>query len=143
MDFHVEQVIHAAPAEVARIMFDPDREEQWTGSPQNAEKLTPGPIAVGSRVRREPGALGLKGSFVTEVTELDPDRRMAMEVVEGSERGLLVFQVVPTAGGSIATVHVRNNPKLPIPLAPWMRKHHVEESLHRLATLVTNAHLNG
>jgi len=140
VEFHVEQVIHAAPADVARIMFDPDLEERWIDTARSAEKLTPGPIAVGTRVRHEAGVLGQKAPFVTEVTELDPDRRLAMEIVEGAERGVLVFQVAPTAGGTIATVHVRNNPKLPIPIAPWVRKQHVQESLHRLATLVTTSH---
>ena len=137
MEFHVEQVIHAAPADVARTMFDPDQEERWAGK---AEKLTPGPVAVGSRIRHDPAALGLRAAFVTEVTELEPDRRLAMEIVEGPERGLVVYQVVPTAGGSIATVHVRNNPKLPIPLAPWARKQHIQENLHRLAKLISQNH---
>ncbi|MDB5447691.1 MAG: hypothetical protein JWQ97_3008, partial [Phenylobacterium sp.] len=72
MEFHVEQVIHSSPTEVARIMFDPDLEEKWVNKAGKAEKLTPGPIAVGSRVRHDAAVLGLRGPFVTEVTELDP-----------------------------------------------------------------------
>ncbi|MDB5465981.1 MAG: Polyketide cyclase/dehydrase [Phenylobacterium sp.] len=140
MEFHVEHVIHAAPAEVARIMFDPELEAQWIGKAGNAEKLTDGPISVGSRVRHPAGLLGMRAPFVTEVTELEPDRRLVMEIVEGSESGVVVYQVSPTAGGSVVTVHVRNKPKLPIPQAPWARKHHVEENLHRLATLVARLH---
>ncbi|CAN7580566.1 hypothetical protein LJR219_004271 [Phenylobacterium sp. LjRoot219] len=49
MEFHVEQTIHAAPADVAQSMFDPDLEDRWTGG--KAEKLTPEPIGVGARVR--------------------------------------------------------------------------------------------
>lgn len=138
MEFQVEQVIHSAPAEVARIMFDPDLEEKWIDKAGRAERLTPGPIGVGSRVRHEAGVLGLRDSFVTEVTEMDPERRMVMEIVEGPERGMLVYEVVPTAGGAIAAVHVRNHPKLPIPLVPWARKHHVEENLRRLANFVAH-----
>ena len=140
MEFHVEQVIHAAPDEVARIMFDPDLEDRWVDKGGKAEKLTPGPLGVGSRVRHDPGLLGLRTAFVTEITDIDPERRLAMEIVEGPVRGLLVYQIAPTSGGTIATVHVRNNPKLPIPVAPWAHKRHVQESLHRLATVVTQAH---
>ncbi|CAN7442428.1 SRPBCC family protein [Phenylobacterium sp. LjRoot225] len=140
MEFHVEQVIHAAPAEVARIMFDPDLEDKWVNKAGKAERLTPGPMAVGSRVRHDSGTLGLRGPFVTEVTELDPDRRLAMEIVEGPVRGIIVYQVAPTSGGAIATVHVRNPPKLPIPEVPWVRKQHVQENLHRLAHLLTHSH---
>jgi uncharacterized protein YndB with AHSA1/START domain len=140
VEFHAEYVIHAAPADVARIMFDPELEAQWVGKTGNAEKLTDGPISVGSRVRHQAGLLGMRAPFVTEVTELEPDRRLVMEIVEGPERGIVVYQVVPTAGGSVVTVHARNNPKLPLPQAPWARKHHVEENLHRLASLVARLH---
>lgn len=140
MEFVVEQVIHAAPADVARIMFDPDQEDRWVEKNGRAEKLTPGPISVGTRVRHDAGLLGLRSSFITEVTELDPERRLAMEIVEGPERGLVTYQVAPTSGGSIASVHVLNHPKLPIPLAPWARKHHIQENLHRLERLVTQTH---
>lgn len=140
MEFHVEQVIHAAPAEVARIMFDPDLEDRWIDKAGKAEKLTPGPLAVGSRVRHDAGLLGVRAPFITEVTEYDPERRLAMDIVEGPVRGVLVYQIAPTSGGAIATVHVRNNPKLPIPVAPWAHKHHVQENLHRLANAVVQAH---
>jgi hypothetical protein len=139
MEFNVEQVIHAAPAAVARIMFDPDLEDQWAGKAGKAERLTPGPMAVGSRVRHDAGALGLRAPFVTEVTELDPERRLAMEIVEGPVRGVIIYQVAPTSGGAIAAVHVRNPSKLPIPEVPWVRKHHVQENLHRLANLLTHS----
>lgn len=134
MEFHVEQTIHAAPADVAQSMFDPDLEDRWTGG--KAEKLTPEPIGVGSRVRHDGGMLGLRGTFVTEVTEFEPERRLAMEIVDGPVRGVVVYQVSATSGGAIATVHVRNNPKLPIPTLPWAHKHRVQENLHRLAGLV-------
>lgn len=139
MEFHVEQVIHAAPAEVARVMFDPELEDKWVKAGK-AEKLTPGPMAVGSRVRHDTGVLGVRSPFVTEVTELDPERRLAMEIVEGPVRGFIVYQVAATSGGAIATVHVRNPPKLPIPDVPWARKQHVQENLHRLANLLTHPH---
>jgi hypothetical protein len=138
VEFNVEQVIHRAPADVARVMFDPELEDRWTETATKAEKLTPGPIGVGSRVRHESGVLGLKGPFVTEVTDFDPNGRLAMEIVDGPMRGLIIYQVAATSGGSIATIHVKNNPKLPIPSLPWAHKHHVQEDLHRLATLLTH-----
>ena len=55
MDFSVEHTIHAAPEDVARIMLDPDREGEWMSKGAKAERLTPGPLEVGSRVRHEAG----------------------------------------------------------------------------------------
>lgn len=141
MDIVIEQVVHAAPAEVARIMFDPQVEDRWTESKDKAEVLTPGPLGIGSRVRHAAKLLGLKSaSFVTEVVELEPERKLAMEIVEGPERGLVTYQVSPTAGGSIAAIHVRSHPKLPIPLVPWARKQQIQENLHRLSNLVAHNH---
>ena len=55
MDFFVEQTIHASPEAVAEVMFDPGREDEWISKGVKAELLTPGPPAVGSRVRHEAG----------------------------------------------------------------------------------------
>ena len=41
MDFFVEQTIHAAPEDVAKIMFDPARDGEWIAKGATAEVLTP------------------------------------------------------------------------------------------------------
>jgi hypothetical protein len=142
MDFFVEQTIHAAPEEVAAIMFDPASEGEWVAKGTTAELLTPGPLAVGSRVRHEAGVHGWKISFVTEVTALDPGRRLEMQVVEGSDHGVITYQVAPTAGGAIASIHVRDEAMARIPHSVWARKDQAKENLASLATLIQrrNAH---
>src|SRR6202008_531821 len=138
MEFQVEHVIHAAPAEVARIMFDPALETQWISNASMVELLPPGPIAVGSRVRREGGFLGKSFSWVSEVTAFEPDHLLEMNIVEGPMQGVLTFEVSSTAGGSIAMIHTRNQPSLRLPGAGWVLKREVGEDLGRLAKLVTS-----
>lgn len=140
MDFYIEQTIHAAPEQVARIMFDPSRETEWMAAGARVEQLTPGPLQVGSRVQHSAGVHGWPVAFVTEVKVLEPDRRLEMEVIGGSRQGSIVYQVVPTAGGSIATMHVRDNEVGPRPVSSWARKQQAQENLHRLASLVTHGH---
>jgi len=140
MDFYIEQTIHAAPEDVARIMFDPGREADWMAAGARAEQLTPGPLQVGSRIQHTAGVHGWPAPFVTEVKAIDPDRRLEMEVVGDNRHGSIVYQVVPTAGGSIATMHVRDNETGPRPVSSWARKQQAQENLHRLATLVTHGH---
>src|ERR1700742_2612182 len=106
MEFLVEKVIHASTDDVARIMFDPALEDQWGENAGKAEVLTPGPLAVGSRVRHQGSVAGLAQTYVTEVTAFDPGRRLEMNIVEGPARGQLVYTVSPTAGGAIASVYV-------------------------------------
>lgn len=140
MDFYIEQTIHAAPEEVARVMFDPAREAEWMAHAATAEQLTPGPLGVGSRIQHSAGVHGWPVSFVTEVRSFDPDRRLEMEVVDSARGGTIVYQVVPTAGGSIATVHVHDDEHGPRPVSTWARKQQAQQNLHRLANLVTHGH---
>lgn len=140
MDFFVEQTIHASPEDVAKIMFDPDREGEWIAKGAKAEKLTPGPLEVGSRVRHEAGVHGWKVSFVTEVKSFDPGRRLEMEVVEGSEHGRIIYQVAPTAGGAIATIHVHDEGMARFPHSVWARKQQAQQNLSHLAEFVVHGH---
>ncbi len=140
MDFFVEQTIHASPEDVAGIMFDPEREGEWVAKGERAERLTPGPLAVGSRVRHEAGVHGWKASFVTEVRTFDPGRRLEMEVVEGSDHGVIIYQIAPTAGGCIASIHVRDETMARIPHSVWARKDQAKHNLQRLAHEVTRTH---
>jgi hypothetical protein len=134
MEYHVEQIIHAAPSEVARIMFDPEKEVHWIGNAKSVERLTPGPIGVGSRVRHEGGLLGQAISWVTEVTAYEPDRQLEMSVLEAPLPGVLIYEVRPTAGGSIAIVQTKNFAS--VPGAGWALKRAAQEDLARLAALV-------
>ena len=138
MEFFVEQTIHAAPEEVAKIMFDPEREGDWVTKAQ-AEPLTPKPLAVGSRTRHAAGVHGWKTSFVTEVKSFDPDRRLEMEV-EGPEHATIVYNVAPTAGGCIASIHVRDDHLVRLPHSVRARKQQAQESLHNLAKAATRTH---
>lgn len=140
MNFFVEQTIHAAPEDVARIMFDPEREGEWVTKGTRAEKLTPGPLAVGSRIRHEAGVHGWKAAFVTEVKAIDPGRRLEMEVVDGAEHGRIIYQVAPTAGGAIATIHVQDEGLAHFPHLVWARKQQAQANLAHLAEMVVHGH---
>lgn len=139
MDFYIERTIHAAPQVVAKIMFDPDREADWMAKGGTAERLTPGPLAVGSKVRHSAGVHGWTVSFVTEVTAIEPDSRLEMEIVEPGRHGVIIYQIAPTAGGCIATIHVKDDEKGPHPLSEWARKQQAEENLTQLASVVAHA----
>jgi uncharacterized protein YndB with AHSA1/START domain len=140
MDILVERTIHAAPEEVARIMFDPDNDPQWISGARSVERLTPGPMGVGTRVRHEGGFLGRKFSWVTEITALEPETRLEMNIVDGPIHGEVSYEVRPTAGGAIAAVHNRGGSNLPLPGMAWMVKRAVNEDLRRLAKLVAHQH---
>lgn len=138
MDFYIDQTIHASPEDVARVMFDPDREAEWMANAGPAERLTPGPFAVGSQVKHTAGVHSWPVSFVTEVTAFEPDRRLEMEIVgpSRSRHGVIIYQVVPTAGGAIATIHVRDDEVGPHPISGWARKQQAQENLAGLPAAI-------
>ena len=139
MHIFVEQTIYASPEDVVAVMFDPDREGEWVAKGGKAERLTPGPLAVGSRVRHDVGVLGWQLSFVTEVTALELGRTLEMKVVEASDQGAIIYQVVPTSGGAIASIHVEDESMARLPHSVWVRKKQAEENLAHLARAVANA----
>ena len=139
MDFLVEHTIHAAPEDVAKIMLDPDREGEWMSKGGKAERLTPGPLEVGSRVRHDAGILGWKVSFVTSVKALDPGHSLTMEVVDAKDHGVIVYRVAPTAGGTIASIHVTDEAMARIPHSVWARKQQAQANLEQLALAVHRA----
>jgi uncharacterized membrane protein len=66
--------------EVAAYLRDPANDTAWIGGVRNARLLTPGPVAVGSRVERVAGFLGRRIHYVNEVTELTGDRLVMRSV---------------------------------------------------------------
>ena len=136
MDVLVERAIPADAAAVARIMFDPDNDPQWIGGARSVERLTPGPIGVGSRVRRHGGFLGSRFSWVTEVTGFEPDRRLDMVFMEGPMEGGVCYLIQPAPDGARVAIHNRGRSKVPLPGMGWMVKRSVAADLKRLAALV-------
>jgi hypothetical protein len=133
MDVMVQRAIAASPASVARVMFDPGVDPKWIGGAKSVERLTPGAIGKGSRVRREGGFLGRKFGWVTEVTAYKPERRLEMRFVEGPMKGGVTYEIEPVGKGSL--VSIRNQgPSLPG--MGWFVKQATAKDLDRLAAIV-------
>ena len=135
MDILVQRGIDARPSRVARAMFDPVNDPKWIGGAKAVEVLTPGPVAKGSKVRRDGGFLGRKFSWVTEVTRLVPERVLEMRFVEGPMTGGVSYEIEPAGGGSL--VSIRNHGEgFSLPGMGWMLKRAVMKDLDRLAAML-------
>jgi hypothetical protein len=66
--------------EVAAYLQDPANDTTWIGGLRSARLLTPGPVAVGSRVERVASFLGRRVEYVNEITELTGDRLVMRSV---------------------------------------------------------------
>lgn len=139
MDVLVELTIDEAPAAIARIMFDTDNDPQWIGGAQSVERLTPGPIGIGSRVRRRGKVHGCSFSWVTEVTGLEPDRRLDMAFVEGPMKGGVSYLIEPAPEGARVAIRNHGTTRIPLPGMAWMVRRSVAADLKRLKALVEGA----
>jgi uncharacterized membrane protein len=66
--------------EVAAYLQDPANDTTWIGGLRSARLLTPGPVAVGSRVERVASFLGRRVEYVNEITQLTGDRLVMRSV---------------------------------------------------------------
>lgn len=77
---------------------------EWRGDVSEAEQLTDGPIAVGTRIRAGGRVLGRPIGVVIGVTELEPGARFGYRPVSGPLRTHNVYTFEPDAGGTLVTL---------------------------------------
>jgi hypothetical protein len=139
MDVQVSRRMRARPAEVAAVMFDPDRDPEWIGGARSVEVLSPDPHGAGARIRRAGRFLGRRFSWVTELTEFVPDRLMRMAFVEGPMRGEVTYAIEPEGGGARVSIRNCGGSSFAFPGLAWILRRSVGKDLERLAALAEAA----
>lgn len=77
--------IRVPPEAIWELVVDhTERMTEWMPHIVEAERLTPGPVRVGSRTRYVSQLVGIRREFVNEVTALEPNRRLDYKSVEGN-----------------------------------------------------------
>jgi uncharacterized protein YndB with AHSA1/START domain len=85
IEFEIDTHIERPVAEVFGHVSDPDRLATWQTNTVSAVQEGDGPFGLGTRLRevhRAPGGKELES--VVEVAEYEPDRTLALKVVEGT-----------------------------------------------------------
>jgi hypothetical protein len=124
------------PEVVAAFQFEPENDPAWIGGVTTAERLTSGPMAVGSRVRRRGGFLGRPIEWVMDVEELITGRRLAMHAVKSPFPMDVTYELDSSARGTLARIRIRGDARGPYallgPLTPWLVRRSVTRDLRRL-----------
>jgi Polyketide cyclase / dehydrase and lipid transport len=134
--------IDATPAAVASVQFDPDRDPEWIGGVNRIERVTQGPIARGSRVRRIGGFLGRPIVWLMDVVEFEPDRLVAMHALESPFPMDVDYRLEPIDDGrrTRASIRIRGEGRGMYGLPSWltgpMVKRSVQGDLRRLKAIV-------
>jgi uncharacterized protein YndB with AHSA1/START domain len=98
---HAERTItiNRPPADVFAFFTDPANDPRWR--PHVKEIAAEGPPGVGARIHQVvegPGGRGIAADI--EVTQYEPDRRYAFQVVAGPARPRGEFQFSPVTSGT-------------------------------------------
>ena len=103
VDVTVEIDIGAAPADVAAVMFDPEREPQWMQAIAGVELIDKA-LAPGARVRRRAKFMGKEISWTTEVERVHFPHLLVLRVTEGPFTGTIRYEIQRAASGSHVTI---------------------------------------
>ena len=101
IDFTIETEIERPVAAVFGYVSDPEQLVNWQTNTVSAVQEGDGPLGLGTRLRevhRAPGGKELES--VVEVSEFEPDRTFALQVVEGVPVNLRIT-VEPTERGTL------------------------------------------
>lgn len=100
----VRVLIHRAVEDVYAYATTVDTMPEWRGDISEAEQLSDGPIAEGTRIRAGRKVLGRPVGVVVEVTELEPGARFAYRPIAGPLRTHNVYTFESVAGGTQVTI---------------------------------------
>lgn len=102
MRFKTEAFIHRPPEDVVDFFRDMHRQPRREGSVVPVyDKITPGPVGVGTRIREVVRLLPLlKGEIISEITGYDPPHRLDYGFVAfGKMDGELTYRFEPVGEG--------------------------------------------
>jgi uncharacterized membrane protein len=92
--------------EVFAFVADPTNGPAWQGWLASATVDPPGPIAVGTKVAEVRQILGIRVGYVYRITALEPNRRIALESVDGPVPFSAQFTFEPVGQGCLVRVGV-------------------------------------
>jgi len=142
VDVTAQARIEAAPAVVAAVQFDPQRDPDWIGGVDKVEMITPPPLAQGSEVRRLGAFMGRRIEWVMRVEAIEPAARVAMHALRSPFPMDVEYRLEPLEGGRAtrASIRIQGEARgmyaLAGPLTGTMVRRSVTGDLQRLKRIV-------
>src|SRR5262245_60265369 len=115
VDVSSEIDILAAPADIAAVMFDPEREPEWMSAVTKVELIEKA-LAPGARVKRSGTFLGQTISWMSTVEMLHFPHVLALRLGDGPFEGLVRYDIQRSGPGS--RVRIRSFGDLIVPGIP-------------------------
>jgi uncharacterized protein YndB with AHSA1/START domain len=123
IDFTIETEIARPPEQVFAYVTDPAKLPTWQTNTISAVPDPDGPLRLGSRIREvHRGPRGTELASLVEVSELEPNRALALRMIEGSLPVDARITFDPSEHGTRMRFSVHGEPSGPLRfLQPLMR----------------------
>jgi len=139
MEFTNVIIIERMPPDVFEFVSNLENFPKWNYAIVETRKTSEGPLTVGTTYRQV-RSLPKRSEETLEVTELDPDRRFAVQGGLGPFEGTLTYEFEEIGGGTRLTNNVdleaRGIARLAVPIASGRVRGAVAENLEALKRLL-------
>lgn len=137
MRFETGVVVNRPVQQVFAFVADFENDTKWRKGHKEAKRTTPLPIGVGTKCREVIRAMGMQKELVLEVTEFEPNKKMAFTATRFGPmepRGSFAFKEVQggTQVAFIGEPKVKGLFKLFVPLMSRFAKSDMKKSLATL-----------
>jgi uncharacterized membrane protein len=112
IELSAEVEIAAAPADVAAVMFDPQREPEWVRV-VTAVQLVDQALEPGARVTHTASVFGQEFSWSTEVSAVHFPHVLELRVTDGPFSGTMRYDIQRGGVGSRVRIRGVGEPKAP------------------------------
>jgi hypothetical protein len=116
IDISAEIDINAAPADIAGVMFDPEREPEWVKAVTGVELIDPA-LEPGARVKRLGSFMGQPLEWTTAVETIHFPHVLTLRVIDGPFTGTLRYDIQRAGTGSRVRIRGVGDITFPV-LAP-------------------------
>ena len=133
-------VINRPAHDVFVYMTDVDKETEWQGELLEAKQTSNGPLSVGATVREVRNFMNSRMEVVFEITELDPDRKMAFKSISAPFPMNGWYRLEPVEGGTNVTFFIEGELtgifRMTEPIVAQTAKRQINADLGRLKALL-------
>lgn len=135
-----QTMIASSPEAVAAFAMDPANDARWIVALTSVRKLTDDPVGPGTQVERVAAFLGREMTYVNEIVEYEPPRRLAMRSVKAPFPMTVLYEFEPAPEGTRARITTEGDAsgfyRLATPLLSRMVARGVRRDLAELKALL-------
>jgi carbon monoxide dehydrogenase subunit G len=140
--FETSEWIAQPPEQVFGFLHDPDRAGQVVPSVIKLEKVTDGPVGVGTRFRETRLVRGDEHETELEVVQYEPPRAYGVRNVTNGIETVYTYRLAPEGGGTQITLQAEVKAgglkAMMVPVVVSVLKREDGDHLQRLKTAVEN-----